>query len=728
MPHPSLNSRLRSITVVVLLTLALAAFPATAQTPSPSLEVGLRFVGGPIWRTSGQPLGLRFQINNRSPITLEGFRIIVGVSDRVRTRSALEAGFTAQPGISASALPFVFEDRVGPETSTSIVIDEPVTSFVTLANATEGGVYPATIALQDATSLAILATLQVPLIYYPEPPETRLNVVPLLPLNERPVRGPDGSFVDGPDGIVPLAGAVGEGGWLTGYLDALEELTAEPEPAADDGRRNRRNRRNRPPPPPDPLQISVAVSPRMLEELVDMSDGFARTAADPVPSSAVAATGAATAVERLADLTTRPAVQSAVMPYSFPDLPTLVEQMPTDSTLEQFSEARAVLQEHLGSAAGRGWLFPPAGRLDAPSLARVQLIQGVADNLFVASTSLEPAEGSEEELLGCPEISQSFTCPISIATSQGRSTGFSSDAGLSTRLANLQLAGDDRLSLQQFFAETSMIREEAPGVEGRVIQATVPSLWHPPPSMARLLLRGLRDAPWLTSLRADEALELAEPVERQLIERSAELAAQPEPSFFAAVQDASRVLDSFETFAPADSPRLARMRQNLLVAQARTLWRDPALTFDYVSGARSEAESEMGKVGLEGAEDFTCTSHDCRLQLVLTNEATYPAEVALQLISAGLDLEDNTIEGIYEPGDHPLTITAGANSSGVFPMEARLETVDGEFVIQEKDIIIRSTNFNRIALVITLGALAFLILFYATRAARRKKTAKTEDR
>lgn len=723
MPHPSLNSRLRSIAAAVLLAVVVAPFPASAQSPSPSLEVGLRFAGGPIWRTSGQPLGLRFQINNRSPITLDGFRIIVGVSDRVRTRSALEAGFTAQPGISASALPFFFEDRVGPESSTSIVIDEPVTSFVTLANATEGGVYPATIALQDASSLTILATLQVPLIYYPEPPETRLNVVPLLPLNERPVRGPDGSFVDGPDGIVPLAGAVAEGGWLTGYLDALEELTAEPEPADDDGRRNRRDRS---PPPPDPLQISVAASPRMLEELADMSDGFPRVAADPVPSSAVAATGAAAAVERLADLITRPAVQSVVMPYSFPDLPTLVEQMPTDSTLEQFSEARAVLREHLGSPAASGWLFPPAGRLDAPSLARVQLIQGVADNLFVASTSLEPSEGSEELLLGCPELSQSFTCPISIATSQGRSTGFSSDAGLSTRLASLQLAGDDRLNLQRFFAETSMIREEAPGVEGRVIQATVPSLWHPSPSMARLLLRGLRNAPWLTSLRADEAMELAEPVTRDLIERSTELAAQPEPSFFAAVQDASRVLDSFETFAPADNPRLARMRQNLLVAQSRTLWKDLGLTFDYVSESRSEAETEMGKVGLEGAQDFTCTSQDCRLQLVLTNEATYATEVALQLVSAGLDLEESTIEGIYEPGDHPLTITAGANSSGVFPMEARLETVDGAFVIEEKDIVIRSTNFNRIALVITLGALGFLILFYATRTARRKKQDKTE--
>jgi hypothetical protein len=50
-----------------------------------------------------------------------------------------------------------------------------------------------------------------------------------------------------------------------------------------------------------------------------------------------------------------------------------------------------------------------------------------------------------------------------------------SDPGLSERLSWLQLRTQDRLSLQQFFAETAMIREELPGVTGRVIQATIPS-------------------------------------------------------------------------------------------------------------------------------------------------------------------------------------------------------------------------------------------------------------
>lgn len=725
MLHAIRNARPLLIAFIVL-CFALVSQPARAQSPTPAPGVGLRFVGGPIWRTAGQPLGLRFQIRNQTPTALDGFRIIVGVSDRVLTRSALEASFTAQPGISASALPFAFEDVVEPASSTTIRLEEPVSSFATLATAIEGGVYPATIALQDASTLQILATVQIPLIYYPEPPEARLNIVPLLPLNERPLKGPDGAFLVGADGAVPLANAVQENGWLTGYLNELEEMTAEPEPTENGDRSNQRRDRRPAPAPPKPLQISVAVAPRMLEELVDMTDGFERVSGDPVDQSSDAAASASSAVERLVDLVTRPAVQPIVMPYSFADIPSLVARLPTDYTLQQFSEARSVLREHLDPAASRGWLFPPAGRLDDESLARVQLIQGVADNIFLAVDALDRGDATEEPP-GCPDVSQSFTCPISVTTSQATSIGFASDPGLSTRLASLQLSGNDRLSLQRFFAETSMIREEAPGVEGRVIQATIPSLWHPPPSLARTLLRGLREAPWLRSMRADEALELAEPVESDLVERLPELAAQPESSFYAALEDATEVIDSYETFAPTDNPRLERMRQNVLVAQSRTLWRDPSRMFDYISGSRSEAEEEMSKVRIEGAEDFTCTSRECRLQLVLTNEATYPVTVSLELTSPALELAEATIEDSYEPGDHPLTITAGTNSSGVFPMEARLETVDGEFVIQEKDIVIRSTNFNRIALAITLGALGFLILFYAIRPARRKRRAKNES-
>lgn len=715
------STRTPSLLIAVAFTLSatLAPIPgALAQTPTPPAgqegdPAELRFVGGPLWRVGDQPLNLRVLVRNRGTEPLEGFRIIVGVGDRVLTRSALESTFEGQPVVSSSALPFSFPEEVPASGSTTVTIEESTGNFATFAGATEGGVYPATLTLQDASGTP-LSSLQIPLTYYPEEPEVPLNIVALLPLNERPARAPSGAFLVPEEGPPILATAIADLGWLTGYLDALERFT---QPVATE-QPTRRTRRRAQPPPPEPLHLAVGVSPLMLEELVAMSRGFTTTEDDRIGLNDEPVERAQEAVSRLGVLLERPTIQGALLPYSFPDLPTIVDRLPVADLLAQFKSARDTLDEALGSEDGGEWLFPPAGRLDAPSLQQIQLADPSGDNVFVSHDSIAPSEPPAP--VGCPEASPSFTCPIALSTAEGRSDGFMSDPGLAARLARLQTAGNDRLTLQRFFAETSMIHAELPGTPDRVIQATIPSLWHPSPRMSRLVLRGMRDAPWLESLTPSEALARSAPAAREIIAEARPLAAQPGSLFFASTEDATAVIDAYETVVPPDNLRLARLRKNLLVAQSRTLWRDPSEALDYATDTRGEAESEMGKIGLQGADDFTCTSRDCQLQLVLTNDATYPVNVALQLISPNLELDATDLVGVYEPGTEPLTIEARARGSGVFRLAVRLVTTNDAYLIEEKTIVIRSTNFNRVALIVTLGALAFLIAFYLVRWARRR--------
>jgi hypothetical protein len=68
-----------------------------------------------------------------------------------------------------------------------------------------------------------------------------------------------------------------------------------------------------------------------------------------------------------------------------------------------------------------------------------------------------------------------------------------------------------------------------------------------------------------------------------------------------------------------------------------------------------------------------------------------------------------------------LTVDVAAQSSGIFPLVVTVETPDGTF-ITDKTIEVRSTEFNEIALGLTFGALAFLILFYITRAIRGRRS------
>jgi hypothetical protein len=62
-----------------------------------------------------------------------------------------------------------------------------------------------------------------------------------------------------------------------------------------------------------------------------------------------------------------------------------------------------------------------------------------------------------------------------------------------------------------------------------------------------------------------------------------------------------------------------------------------------------------------------------------------------------------------------------AGSSGIFPLEVAVETPDGSYEIDKRSITVRSTEFNQVALLITLGALGFLVFFFLLRGIRRRR-------
>jgi hypothetical protein len=91
------------------------------------------------------------------------------------------------------------------------------------------------------------------------------------------------------------------------------------------------------------------------------------------------------------------------------------------------------------------------------------------------------------------------------------------------------------------------------------------------------------------------------------------------------------------------------------------------------------------------------------------------------LESTRLELERNLLPQSIEAGQERVTFEVVARSSGAFPLDVLLTTPDGYEFGDVKRITIRSTAFNRVALGITFGALAFLVLFYVVRMLRRRR-------
>lgn len=709
--------------------------PVAGQEPEPAYRV--RLASQPVWHRPSDPLDLRIRIHNDGEVPIEGFLLSLTAHPPVTTRSALHLSFEGSPGAVASALSEQHDQEIAPGASASVVIDEPLNSLSSLATISEGGVYPLTVAVSDGVMQ--YGSFTTPLIVYPSPPEVPLNLSLALPLNALPSRGPDGSFRDPlGEGVIPLEKAVAEDGWLTGLVAALEAEAGELDPIERRQRVRSGGRRGRDRPlfrtievPQEGLRLALAPTPRLIEELADAGNGYRRLGeetSESVASENPASTAAQGLRRRLTALTQEDGIQTLLVPYSFPDLPALVEHAPERVDLE-LDEAVDVIETHLGVPLTREWLFPPAGRLGARALDELRFDDPDTANHVLFQPGVLSDDPTTVDA-GCPETFATFTCPIAVRTTRGPTTGLVADQGLQDRFVHIVQRGDDQLDLQRFFAETATIRQELPSIANRVVHATVPSLWHPSPRRWMDLLAGLRSAPWLTTVTPAEAIELREPVQRTADFAPAlpPLNTEPDPTFFEEVEAASDLVERFRRMQPPEQ-LFTRLRRNTLVAESRLWW--PSLDLfenavGYIEDTETQTETEISKVSVGGPAQINLTSQTGEIPLVISNGAAFATivRVSIRSLQPDLTLTPTQIEPqrINANDAFQFTVQAAARSSGIFPVEVVVESPDGALDIATKQITVRSTEFNRVALAVTLGAFAFLVFFYLLRLLRRRRS------
>ncbi|MDQ3914494.1 MAG: DUF6049 family protein [Actinomycetota bacterium] len=715
--HGAWLRRLRRRSWPVLLAAGLLAClappPAAAQVedePAALGPYGVTLVGQPFSYGSGETLDIRVKVENLSEEPLDGFRLQISSYPRVTSRSALVESFDDDPFGDPQVVTFEqFDATVAAGGTATATLETPLADLATLALATEsGGVYPLGIDLADTNGTLLGASVVTELVYYPgDPLETSLPTVLVAPLNEVATRGPDGVFAAGDEGTVPLEEALAPEGWLAGTLAAMEAAAGRPD-----------------------LHFGLAPTPRLVEEIADMADGYTRRGVDgteeEVPADAETAVAARAALQTLADLLDTNGVQPLLVPYSFPDLPALAH---TESRTGPgpIAPQLTVAEEVLGTldltegGFTRRWVFPPAGRLDGQALEELRVLSAATGSrtFFSAESLVPPADAS---LGGCPVDFLTFACPVAV----GETQGYVADPGLQQRFIALAQPGEDRLDLQRLLAETAMIREEVPGREDRVIQATMPSLWHPRPRLARLLFRALANAPWLTTYTPNQGLhKTTAPVEREAVGIIGDLPRAPEESYFAELAEAEDVVEDLRDIG-APEPLVTRLARDILVGFGRSWWHDDVLAergAAYASVARAEAEEHLGRIEILAAPNITMTSRSTDVQFLVRNENPYPVRLDVGLESPNLRVAELDVPDEF-PADAttPVEASVSAQTSGIFQVSLTATTPAGGEV-DELVISVRSTELNQIALGITLGALAFLVSFYVYRGVRRRRGA-----
>ncbi len=716
-PRPARRKLARGVAAVavVLCCAAPVAWPyppgAMAQSQIGPLYV-LRLTHQPLWYEPGAKnhdrLRLAFTVTNNSTESLAGFRLTIAAGSRVASRSSLDAINEGRAFATSTPLTADFAGTKVPSGgSVTVPVGGRIEDLGTLGSVTDGGVYPLSVTLQDLSSTVPLDQLTSPLILYPRTPDPPLHLVPVVALNEPPSRDARGTFTLGASGHVPLANELAPKGSLSGLMNALRRSVARSD-----------------------LRLGLAPSPRLVEEVADMSNGYRRSAAGgataTVGANDPAARAAARFLETLRRLLGGAQVQGLLAPYSWPDLPELTANTSSapgvTPLVQQLTEANDVLRSATGHPVSPAWLFPPGGRLSSDTLDELRAAGAARHTFFDDSSVGAPLEG-------CPEPSGTltFACPIKVSTTSGATDGYVGDSGLQELLVSLNRGGSDtRLLMQRFFAETAMIREEQPNVARRVVEVTIPPSWRPSPAAATRFYSGLARAPWLRTVSPSQGLGSASPAQRQVVRQLDTPPGAPQPvTYWPAIAAAQSTVDDLASMDPPSSV-LQLLRRDLLVAQGSTWWGTPSgaqRALAYAAGARRAAQGIEDMVTLpEVNRGQTLTSHSGDLQIVVFNDAPFPLTVSISLESSKLGFKSPVIERRLAAGKtQRLALKATARSSGTFPLNVSIDTPGGGTTIATQSIEIRSTNFNRIALVITGGALVFLVFFYVSRWIRRRR-------
>jgi hypothetical protein len=597
------------------------------------------------------------------------------------------------------------------------------------ANPTSIGVYPLKIEARaqfgDTGGVTAVGNVPTYIPWFPEgPPHGRIRLAWLWPLVDQPRRGPREVMLDD-----NLATSFSAGGRLDRMLRA----------AADGQKGGCDQRADGPPtlkPPPqvtpcrgDSVPLTYAVDP----DLLFTADALTHPYQLAVGSKTKRIDNTAPATTWLTTL--RTAVSGAdvlSLPFGDPDVVALTapetglaDEVPLLRELGKQETAHVLDRQPLTSV-----VWPPTGRLTRRSVE--SLTSGGATAVVVDPVALPAPEG-EPNSTPDTNIGQ-------LPTNTGQPSVLTVDPALSALLTPTYADyPGDRIVEQRWLVETAMISAELPSVSRTILVA--PSRRadiHT--AVAADALRDSGRLPWLCPVSLSSVTTATDScpdeVRRESVTRPPVELEPPHAgdqflpgAYLRTVHGLRAVSTQFtdDVLAEPTSPDAVGTTGRLVRARARTessAWReDPGGGEEMLRLLKSDLDDLRGKVHLQiGAGTVTLTSSSGVISVNVVNELQQPVRIGVILNAhnrARLSTQATPVTTV--PGEQAtqINLKVTAQTSGQFPVTAQLVDRTGRPFGKEWTVVVRSTQYGRVALAVTGIGAGVLLLAAGIRIVRR---------
>jgi hypothetical protein len=626
----------------------------------------------------GRELDLRLRAQNLGTEPLGELAIGVTLYSRVLYRSAYEDSLVSDPSIVIDASTLPRQDAIEPGDTRDFEISLPLEQGI---DPEQSGVYPVKVDLRSG--ITSVAELRTPAIFLVREPEIPIGLSWTFVLAHPIVFAPDGTFTD-----PSLEIALGPGGRLNGEIRALLELASDPTAAP----------------------VDVAVSPVLLTQLGRMRQGYEVSVDGDtrrVPAGEGGAALAERALENLRTIAAAPNVEVTALPFSAPEIPSLYGGGLGRDVVVQLERGREVASTFVGAEMVEEILRPPGAILDDPTLRGLSAA-GIR-TLLVGPSTVE-----------LPEQPLDFAGPATTSLGDGSLAAIvpepSSEAVLSSVVAE-----DPVLAAQVLLGELTAIWQEAPGEERGIAlvlseDALLPGPFFPP------LVRDIATAPWLAPAAAEAFVETYPPIDASVL-------ANPSfrrfpTAYVTSIRQARRRIDTLRSMLPSGSLEPDRLETMLLLAEARQFLISTSDGLAFIDAVKRSVRDSVDDLALETVQSVTLTSESAGIPVTVSNEGQHVLRLSVRLDSPWL-LEEPTAALVLAPGDtRTVRLQAELRSTGRFPVQVQMVSPSGR-VIGQRGLAVRSTAFNRIALLITIGAALVLIALWARRFLPSRATRRT---
>ena len=202
-----------------------------------------------------------------------------------------------------------------------------------------------------------------------------------------------------------------------------------------------------------------------------------------------------------------------------------------------------------------------------------------------------------------------------------------------------------------------------------------------------------------------------------------------------AVVRARRSVEAFENFTLTGNPLRKRFRASYAhaLASASLAWSDEQERSDDDIDDASARESDAVAEAVRGeaakvttlSGSFLFSARQGRVPITVTNKASYPVRVRINVSSPKVDFPDGTsrVVTVEPPGNSQVEFAAITRSTGTFPILVSLTSPDRSIAFDTAELSVRSTAINISALVLTVGGAFFLIAWIVRRRGRKRAAA-----